>query len=100
VRDRARRSLEWTAARLADSASGCGNEAGRHHSDEMRAVVESEWPELAHKLPPRKLQGGLFMSPLSLGSQAANLDALFDLLTNGGETFQVIIGGNREAFFR
>jgi hypothetical protein len=22
-------------------------------SDEMRAVVESEWPELAHKLPPR-----------------------------------------------
>jgi hypothetical protein len=21
-------------------------------SDEMRAVVESEWPELAHKLPP------------------------------------------------
>jgi len=23
-------------------------------SDEMRAVVESEWPELAHKLPPRR----------------------------------------------
>ena len=23
-------------------------------SDEMRAVVESEWPELAHKLPPAK----------------------------------------------
>ena len=23
-----------------------------HISDEMRAVVESEWPELAHKLPP------------------------------------------------
>jgi hypothetical protein len=22
-------------------------------SDEMRTVVESEWPELAHKLPPR-----------------------------------------------
>jgi hypothetical protein len=22
-----------------------------HISDEMRAVVESEWPELAHKLP-------------------------------------------------
>jgi hypothetical protein len=22
--------------------------------DEMRAVVESEWPELAHKLPPKK----------------------------------------------
>jgi len=22
-------------------------------SDEMRAVVESEWHELAHKLPPR-----------------------------------------------
>jgi hypothetical protein len=27
-------------------------------SDEMRAVVESEWPELMHKLPPAKLQGG------------------------------------------
>jgi hypothetical protein len=24
---------------------------------EMRAVVESEWPELAHKLPPKKPQG-------------------------------------------
>ena len=23
-------------------------------SDEMRIVIESEWPELAHKLPPRK----------------------------------------------
>ena len=22
-------------------------------SDEMREVVESEWPELAHKLPPK-----------------------------------------------
>jgi hypothetical protein len=22
-------------------------------SDEARAVVESEWPELAHKLPPK-----------------------------------------------
>jgi hypothetical protein len=29
-------------------------------SDEMRAVVESEWPELVHKLPPRgsKTRGG------------------------------------------
>ena len=26
-------------------------------SDEMRAVVESEWPELAHKLPPKKPRG-------------------------------------------
>jgi hypothetical protein len=25
-------------------------------SDEMHAVVESEWPELAHKLPPREPQ--------------------------------------------
>jgi hypothetical protein len=25
-------------------------------SDEMREVVESEWPELAHKLPPAKPQ--------------------------------------------
>ena len=25
-------------------------------SDEMRAVVESEWPEIAHKLPPKKPQ--------------------------------------------
>jgi hypothetical protein len=23
-------------------------------SDEMRAVVESEWPELAHKVPPKR----------------------------------------------
>jgi len=27
-----------------------------HISDEMRAVVESEWPELAHKLPPKRPQ--------------------------------------------
>ena len=26
-------------------------------SDEMRAVVEELWPELSHKLPPKKLQG-------------------------------------------
>jgi hypothetical protein len=26
-------------------------------SDEMRAVIEREWPELAHKLPPTKPQG-------------------------------------------
>jgi hypothetical protein len=26
-------------------------------SDEMRAVVEAEWPELAHKLPPKRQQG-------------------------------------------
>ena len=25
-------------------------------SDEMRTVVEEEWPELAHKLPPKKPQ--------------------------------------------
>ena len=28
-----------------------------HISDEMRAVVESEWPELMHKLPPKKPRG-------------------------------------------
>jgi hypothetical protein len=28
-----------------------------HISDEMRAVVESEWPELVHKLPSKKPQG-------------------------------------------
>jgi hypothetical protein len=28
-----------------------------HISDEMRAVVERKWPELAHKLPPQKPQG-------------------------------------------
>jgi len=27
-----------------------------HISDEMRAVVESEWPELAHKLLPKTSQ--------------------------------------------
>ena len=26
-------------------------------SDEMRAVVEELWPELAHKLPPKKPRG-------------------------------------------
>jgi hypothetical protein len=26
-------------------------------SDEVRAVVEEEWPELAYKLPPKKPQG-------------------------------------------
>jgi hypothetical protein len=26
-----------------------------HISDEMRAVVEELWPELAHKLPPKDL---------------------------------------------
>ena len=26
-------------------------------SDEMRAVVEELWPELAHKLPPKRPQG-------------------------------------------
>ena len=28
-----------------------------HISDEMRAVVEREWPELAHKLPPKRPRG-------------------------------------------
>jgi hypothetical protein len=28
-----------------------------HISDEMRAVVEELWPELAHKLPPKKSRG-------------------------------------------
>jgi hypothetical protein len=28
-----------------------------HISDELRTVVEVEWPELAHKLAPRKPQG-------------------------------------------
>jgi hypothetical protein len=39
-----------------------------HISDEMRAVVESEWPELVHKPPPKKLQGRL---PPQLRSLAA-----------------------------
>jgi hypothetical protein len=28
-----------------------------HISDEMRAVIESEWLELAHKLPPKRPRG-------------------------------------------
>jgi hypothetical protein len=28
-----------------------------HISDEMRAVIEDLWPELTHKLPPKKPQG-------------------------------------------
>jgi len=27
-------------------------------SDEMREVADSEWPELAHKLPPKKKPRG------------------------------------------
>jgi hypothetical protein len=27
-----------------------------HISDEMRVVIEELWPELAHKLPPKKPQ--------------------------------------------
>jgi hypothetical protein len=26
-------------------------------SDEMRTVVETEWPELTHKLPPKRPRG-------------------------------------------
>jgi hypothetical protein len=33
------------------------NEHIDHISDEMRSVVECEWSELAHKLPPKKPQG-------------------------------------------
>ena len=36
-----------------------------HISDEMRVVVESAWPELAHKLPPKKPQ------QLTIGSASA-----------------------------
>jgi hypothetical protein len=36
-----------------------------HISDEMRAVVESEWSELARKLPPKKPQGGEMMPSLT-----------------------------------
>jgi len=28
-----------------------------HISDEMRAVVEELWPEVAHKLPPKEPRG-------------------------------------------
>jgi hypothetical protein len=28
-----------------------------HVSEEMRAVIQDEWPELVHKLPPKKSQG-------------------------------------------
>jgi hypothetical protein len=28
-----------------------------HVSDEMREVVQSEWPELAHNLPPKNPRG-------------------------------------------
>jgi hypothetical protein len=32
-------------------------------SDEMREVVQSEWPELAHKLPPKTPRGRVKESP-------------------------------------
>jgi hypothetical protein len=28
-----------------------------HVSDEMRTVIEDEWPELVRKLPPKRPQG-------------------------------------------
>ena len=37
-----------------------------HISDEMRAVVENEWPELAHKLPPRAYFQRAFAAVLAI----------------------------------
>jgi hypothetical protein len=34
-----------------------GIEGIDHVSDEMRAMVECQWPELVHELPPKKPQG-------------------------------------------
>jgi hypothetical protein len=35
-----------------------GIEGIDHISDEMRAMVEYQWPELVHKLPPEKKPQG------------------------------------------
>jgi hypothetical protein len=40
-------------------------------SDEMRAVVESEWPQLAHKLPPRRQKRHLKPRPVEAGTPEA-----------------------------
>jgi hypothetical protein len=37
--------------------SPCARSKQRTSIDEMRAVVETEWPELAHKLPPKNVRG-------------------------------------------
>jgi hypothetical protein len=42
-------------------------------SDEVRAVVEEEWPELAHKLPPKKPHG--YSSAHSSRQYHCSLDA-------------------------
>jgi len=39
-------------------------------SDEMREVVQSEWPELAHKLPPKKSQAWVKESPGRAGASS------------------------------
>ena len=51
------RSSTWPTRTTTRSRSLIDIEHIDHISDEMRAVVESEWPELAHKLPPQKPQG-------------------------------------------
>jgi len=41
-------------------------------SDEMREVVQSEWPELAPKLPPRTPRGWVKESPGRAGALGAD----------------------------
>jgi hypothetical protein len=56
VSSRAKNGFNYVSSKRRDMKLGqCEVETERIEaiSDEMRAVVESEWPELAHKLPPK-----------------------------------------------
>jgi len=50
-------------------------------SDEMRAVAESEYPELAHKLPPKKPQDCPQQSPANVRftPESGHARACFDM---------------------
>jgi hypothetical protein len=56
VSSRAKNGFNYVSSKRRDMKLGqCELDTERIEaiSDEMRAVVESEWPELAHKLPPK-----------------------------------------------
>jgi hypothetical protein len=43
-----------TAAKNVKSTRNCSPSSASRLSDEMRALIESEWPELVHNLPPKE----------------------------------------------
>jgi hypothetical protein len=43
-----------TAAKNVKSTRNCSPSSASRLSDEMRALIEREWPELVHNLPPKE----------------------------------------------